>query len=272
MGVEVKDQVPTLDAFFRASESSGIGVNELIGVVNRGGAQLKQFGLDMASSAALVSSFEEAGVDASKVIPALNTALKGFAKAGTDPRKGLEDTITQVKALADAGNETGALDLANKVFGAKGGVAFAEVIKSGNLDLQDLQPRWTTGDTIDQAAADTDDWAERWQTFKNTVEVALQPLASGAFDAVNGQLTGLADTVTEHQPEIIGFFTGLADAALSGAEVTIRSIGLLSEGCRSDGWRHRQCAGRSEQVRGAAAFERIGGFTDIADKLDGAAD
>lgn len=263
MGVEVKDQVPTLDAFFRANEASGIGVNELIGIVNRGGAQLKQFGLDMGSSAALVGSFEEAGVDASKVIPALNTALKNFAKAGTDPRQGLNDTITQIKALADAGNETGALDLANKIFGAKGGVAFAEVIKSGNLDLQTLNDTLSsTGDTIDAAAGDTDDWAERWQTFKNTVEVALQPLGSGVFDVVNTQLAGLADWVTAHQPEIIGFFTQVGLAAVSMAEFVIKSTGLFAQGLGELIAPIGDVLGGI--LKAGAALQRLGGHDDVA--------
>lgn len=230
-GVDAKDQVPALDSLFQASQTTGIGVNELLATVVKGGAGLRQFGFDFGESAALATQFEEAGLDADKAMGGLTKGLAALAKDGKTGHQALQENVTQIKALLATGKDADALDLTNKLFGAKGGVQFFEAIKNGALDLDALRNGIDgTGDTIAQAAQDTDDWAEKWQTFKNKVDVALQPLASGVFDIVNEQLEGFADAVSEHQPEIIGFFTDIGAVAATSFGAALKGIGLFTEG------------------------------------------
>jgi TP901 family phage tail tape measure protein len=230
-GVDAKDQVPALDSLFQASQTTGIGVNELLATVVKGGPALRQFGFDFGESSALLTQFEDAGLDAEKVVPGLTKGLAALAKDGKTGKQALTDYVTQIKALLATGKDAEALDLTNKLFGAKGGVQFFEAIKNGALDLDALQHGINgTGDTIAQAAEDTDDWAEKWATFKNKVQVALQPLASGVFDIVNEQLEGFADAVSKHQPEIIGFFTDIGAVAATSFGAALKGIGLFTEG------------------------------------------
>jgi TP901 family phage tail tape measure protein len=225
-GVDAKDQVPALDSLLRASQKTGVSVNELLATVVKGGAGLRQFGFDFGESAALVTQFEEAGLDSNRAMTGLTKGLAGLAKDGQTGEQALRGTVSEIKNLISSGNDAGALDLTNKLFGAKGGVQFFEAIKNGALDLDTLADSLNnTGDTINQAAQDTDDWSERWQTLKNTAAVALEPLATGLFDQVNESLGGFADWVETHQPEVIGFFERFGEVAITAAENVAHGAG-----------------------------------------------
>jgi phage-related minor tail protein len=225
-GVDAKDQVPALDSLFRASQATGVGVNELLATVVKGGAGLRQFGFDFGQSAALATQFEASGLDADKAMTGLTKGLASLAKNGQTGQQALKDNVAQIKNLIATGNDAAALDLTNKLFGAKGGVQFFEAIKNGALDLDTLSASLAgTGDTIAAAAKDTDDWSEKWQELKNQAAVALEPLASGLFDGINEELSKAGDALVEHKAGIVDFFESIGDIAITGAENVSHGIG-----------------------------------------------
>lgn len=229
-GVDVKGQVPALNSLYEASTKSGLTIDDMLGSIAKAGPALRGFGLTFGESAALVTSFDEAGVDVDKTIATLNKAFAYFADKGVSAQQGLRDVVTQIKNLITAGDEAGAADLTNKVFGARGGVNFFELIKTGALDLEALSSSLqTTGLDINDVSADTADWAEKWQTLKNEMSVALQPVATPLFDAVNGKLTEMSDWVAGHRDEVIDFFVDLGDTAISTAEVGTNALAGLVE-------------------------------------------
>ncbi|ORA62246.1 hypothetical protein EJ571_20735 [Mycobacteroides franklinii] len=215
-GVEGKDQVATLDSLFGAWQRTGIPINELLSTVTKGGPQLRQFGFDFGQSAALIGTLDEAGLDAEKSLMALNKAMTVLArKQGITGPDALKQTVTQIKALSDAGRDADAINLTNKIFGPKGGGQFLDAIRRGAIDLQTLQSALeSTGSSINDTAADTDDFEQKWQIFKNNTATALEPLASGLFEFVNVSLTELSQWAQAHAPEIIRFFGQAADVAI----------------------------------------------------------
>lgn len=216
-GVDAKSQVPALDSIFRATQTTGVGVNELLATVVKSGAGLRAFGFDFGQSAALATQFESTGLDSTKALAGMTKGLATLAKDGKTGQDALKGTVGEIKNLLAAGNEAGALDLTNKLFGAKGGVQFFEAIKNGALDLDALTDSMSnTGDTIAVAASDTDDWAEKWQILQNKLKVGLEPIGTGVFNAVNDKLTQLGDWVNGHQDEVIRFFGRVGDAAING--------------------------------------------------------
>lgn len=267
-GVEAQDQVGALNSLYEASTQTGLSIDDLTASLTKGGAPLRQLGLGFGESAALMTSLEAAGLDGEKGVLALNKAFAYFSKEGIPAEQGLQDIITRIQELGDVPQ---AGELANKVFGARGGAQFLEAIQSGAVDLQSLSASLaTTGLDINQVAADTADWTERWQDLKNETAVALEPLANRVFDGVNEQLTELADWVSENQDEVIGFFTGIAEASVMAAEVVIKSIGLLAEGTG-------QLIAPIGDVLGGilktgAALQRLTGDTETADQWDREAD
>lgn len=224
-GVDASDQVGTLDQLLQASQATGLDINSLIATVSKAGPALREFGLDFGQSAALVGTFEQAGLDADTALGGLRVALKNVAKDGKDPRAAIQGTITDIKALIDAGREADAITLAGSVFG-KSYLPFFDAIKRGDLDMETLNKTLTdNGQTIQELAGNTEDWSEKWQMVKNSVETAISPTAAVFFDAINESLAGLGDWVIAHQDEVIGFFVGLGNAAITATEFVVHSMG-----------------------------------------------
>lgn len=227
-GIEAQDQVGALNSLYEASTQTGLSIDDLTASLTKGGAPLRQLGLGFGESAALMTSLEAAGLDGEKGIKALNNAFAYFSKEGVPAEQGLQKVIQRIQELGDLPQ---AGELANKVFGARGGAQFLEAIQAGDVDLKSLSSSLaTTGLDINQVAADTADWTERWQDLKNEAAVALEPLASGFFDGVNEQLGNLADWVSNNEDKVIGFFTTLGEAAITTTDFVLDAVGQLSQG------------------------------------------
>lgn len=228
-GVDAADQAGALNSLYEASTKSGLSVNDMLASIGKAGPALRQFGLSFGESAALVNTFEAAGVDTDKTIATLNKAFAYFADKGVPAREGLQGVLTQIQGLIAAGNEPGAADLTNKVFGARGGVNFFELIKNGAVDLQSLSAAMqTTGLDINQVAQDTGDWSESWQLLKNKAAEALEPLGTTVFNFVNEKLESLSGWVVEHKDEIIDFFVSLGSGAITAAEMVVEGFGYIA--------------------------------------------
>jgi TP901 family phage tail tape measure protein len=229
-GVDAQDQVGTLDQLLQASQKTGLDINSLIGTVTKAGPALREFGLDFGQSAALVGTFEQAGLDADTALGGLRVALKNVAKDGKDPRTAIQGTVTDIKALIDAGREADAITLAGSVFG-KSYLPFFDAIKRGDLDVETLNKTLAdNGQTIQGLAGNTEDWSEKWQKVKNSVETAISPTAGVFFDTINASLGDLGTWVINNQDAVIGFFVGLGNAAITAAEFVIDAVGQVARG------------------------------------------
>lgn len=235
-GVDAKSQVPALDSLYRVSTATGISVNQLLSAITAAGPAARTMGLDISQTAALLATFDDAGIDGEKALGSLSIAAKNLAKDGKAPAEGLRETLTQIQGLIAAGREPDAINVATKIFG-KGYAPILDAIRSGALDAQSLNDALAAGGvTIDQVAQSTADWSERWQQLKNTLSVALEPIATGVFNLVNEKLTGFADWITQNQSKVIGFFGAVADWAFNAAKSVVsfvadslRALGSLIE-------------------------------------------
>lgn len=231
-GVDAKQQIPTLDALYRASTATGMSVNELVAAVVSAGSGARTMGLDLSQTAALLATFNDAGLDGQKAMAALSLAAKNLAKDGIAPAAGLRDTLTQIEAFLAAGDDPRAINLATKIFG-RGYAPILDAIRSGALDAQSLNDALAqSGPTINEVADATADWSERWQQLKNTLSVALEPIATGVFTMINERLDGLADWVTNNQSKVIGFFGSVADWAFNAAKAV---VGFVADSLRAIG-------------------------------------
>ena len=78
--IATEDQGATLDALFRASQSTGIGVDQLGQSVVQFGAPLRQVGFSFEQSIGLLGKFEKEGVNSELVMGSLRIALGKMAK------------------------------------------------------------------------------------------------------------------------------------------------------------------------------------------------
>jgi TP901 family phage tail tape measure protein len=181
-GVSAADQSGKLDLLFRASQASGVSVADLSAQMSDAGVVLRTVGLDFDQSAAFLATLGKAGVDVADVMPSLNKALATAAKNGKDATTVFNDTFNAIK---NAPNEVEAAGIAYDVFGAKAGPKFAALIREGKLSYDDMLTSLRGGsDTIVGAGKDTQDFGEKLTVLKNRVFVALEPVATKAFDAI----------------------------------------------------------------------------------------
>lgn len=292
-GVEAKDQEATLDSLFGAFQKTDMPVNELLATVTKAGPPLRALGLSFGQSAALVTSLEEAGLDADTMLKGgLTKSLATLAKGGKSGAEALQQTIAEIRRLNDAGDKAGAQNLANKFFGNKGGASFFDAITSGALDLQTLQSALaSTSVSINDTAAETDDFSQKWDKFTHKAQTALEPLASSLFAFVNDGLGSLAVWVQAHQPEVIGFFSTATQGVILFGETILR---MSSDALEALSW---LVGGLGNTVgftlKAASAFASLTGdkvgaqrmhdlsedafswgenMRGLADKLDGTAD
>lgn len=230
-GVDAKDQVPALNSLFNAGKNLGIGANELIANLLKGGPALRQLGLGFGESAALASQFEEAGLDGTKMMASLAKAMAVMAENGQGGSEGFKQWITGVKDLLAGGKIEAASTAVNKMFGKKVGAEFFESIRNGALDLDALTSSMLLqGETIAEAAEGTADWSERWQLLKNEAVSALEPLGATVFDFVNEKLGAMADWVSTHHNEIIDAFVAIGQTMVSVGQFALEQLGGMVKG------------------------------------------
>lgn len=179
------DQVAALDSLFNTSQATGASINELIESMSNAAKATSQFGMGFGETAALLTTFEEAGVDINKVAPAMTIALRNFSAASREPQAALRDTIVEIKNLSEAGRDFEATRLASETFG-RGYIDFLNAIKDGNLDVDAITRSFEKqGPTIQETRDATADLSEEWTKFKNQLQTELAPAAETVFSGIN---------------------------------------------------------------------------------------
>jgi phage-related minor tail protein len=199
-GVITAYQGPALDVLFRASQVTGVSVSDLAGQMAAAGPVLRAAGFDFQTSAAFVSQLAKAGLETSDVMPALSKSLAGAAKQGIDAGTYLGTAFDRIK---NSPNEIAAGAAAMEAFGPKG-AKMAEIIRSGALSFDELKASMAGGDSINQAATDTEDAAEKFGKLKNRIMLAIEPFATKVFDKIGEAMDWLGpkvDQVTKYFQE-----------------------------------------------------------------------
>ncbi|WP_018024082.1 phage tail tape measure protein [Corynebacterium ulceribovis] len=229
-GVEAEQAPEALDNLFRISQATGRTITELTDNLSKSGPALQKFGFGLDESAGLLGALDKAGLDSEKTLGSITKALGEFAKSGEDPQKALWGTIVEIDKLSKSGKNMEAIDLANKLFGAKGGAGFVAAVESGAFAYDDfLDSIGATDDTIVGIAEETADFAEQWQLVKQQALLALEPIATKVFDAMVPALEKAVDIVKdvgEKFDKLAGFIKDNRDVI----EPLAVSVGILAGG------------------------------------------
>lgn len=220
-GIEADKAPEALDDLFRISQATGKSITEITSNLDKSGPALQQFGFGLTESAGLLGALDKAGLDSEKTLGSMTKALGVFAKEGKDPQEALWGTIDSIDELTKAGKNAKAIDLANSIFGAKGGAGFVAAVQSGKFSYDDFMGSiGASGDTISGVAEETADFAEKWDQFKNKAMLAIEPVATAVFNAMvpalekaSGAITGLFNFLTRTAiPAVQDFGSSLQDA------------------------------------------------------------
>lgn len=199
-GVISAYQGPAMDVLFRASQQTGVSITDLATQMAAAGPVLRSAGFDFQSSAAFTAQLAKAGLDVGDVMPTLSKSLALAAKNGQDAGSYLGSAFDRIR---NAPNEIAAGSAAMDAFGPKG-VKMAELIRSGALSFDDLKNSIGQGDSINQAASDTEDFSEKFNKLKNRIMLAIEPFASKVFDKVGEVMDWIGpkvDQVTKYFQE-----------------------------------------------------------------------
>jgi phage-related minor tail protein len=181
-GVSTKDQSAAMDQLFRASQSTGAGVDQLSQGVVKFGAPLRQLGFGFEESLAMLGKFEKEGVNTELVVGSMRIALGKLARSGEPAQETFRRVSEEIK---NAGSTSEANALALELFGARAGPDMAAAIREGRFEIDELTKTIASGgDTINGVAGETDDWREKLRTLGNKAMVALEPLATKVFTAI----------------------------------------------------------------------------------------
>lgn len=185
-----------LDHLFQVSQATGIGMNELATGVASNAPAVQSLGFSFEETAAMVGSFDKAGLNSSQIMSSMSRSLVNLAKDGEEPADAFQRVVGEIDGFIDAGDKASAIDLAGSVFGTRGASQFIGALETGALNLEDMATAaGQTGDTILGLGNETMNASEKWQVLKNKGMVALEPLASAVFDGVGAAMDWLMETV-----------------------------------------------------------------------------
>lgn len=224
-GLSAGDADEAMGDFLRISQATGAPMDQLLGQMETFGPLFANAGFSLEETTAIFGQLETAGVNVTRVGPALNKFFRDAADAGEDPRESL---MAVQEAMLAAGTEAEALNIATDAFGAEGAQRMTSAIRNGSVDLENLNELMGEGAGLvgDQAEA-TETFSDKWNTFKNKVLVKLEPLATKLFDKLTEGMEWIETNGIPTVEKIVAKFREFSDWIRDNSElVTAALIGI----------------------------------------------
>ena len=178
-GVSADQAGSTMDAFAKASQVTGVPIAQLTARTTEFGPVLRNLGLGMNDTIALMGQLEGAGISVSRVMPGLNASMRRMASSGTEDMT--ESLRVAMVAIKDVASDTEALNMATELFGAEGAQRMSVAIRDGTVDVDELAA--TLGDaegTVDDMTEATMTSSEKLDILTNKFKLAIEPVAGFA--------------------------------------------------------------------------------------------
>ncbi|WP_213997272.1 phage tail tape measure protein [Tepidanaerobacter syntrophicus] len=190
-GLSTKDLSMVLDSVTKASQNTGLSVDQIYNAVIKGAPQIKAMGLDFSTAAEVMGRFEQKGIDSSKALTYLSKAQVTWAKDGKTMEQGL---VELQKQLSGSKSETDKLALASELFGTKGASFMLDAIERGALDFDAF------ADSAKNASG----------TVSTTFEGTLDPIDKATVAMNNLKIVG-ADLATSLQEALAPVLDKIVD-------------------------------------------------------------
>ncbi len=190
-GVDSSQAGNVLGVFQAVSQQTGIDVNTLMNDVNANGATFRDLGLSLQDSAALLGSFEAAGVPADQMLTGLKKAAANCAASGTDLGTTLQDLTDR---LQDPATQAQATQEAIDLFGSKSAMAFVDAAESGRINLDALGGSLDDyASTVNDTFEGTKDAPDRMQESLHSLQIAGAELGADILDTLVPAVQKAAD-------------------------------------------------------------------------------
>lgn len=202
----------TVDFMFTLSQDFGVSLDALSNQVREFGPVLKNAGKDINETAAFFARLEQQGISASRIMPALNAALRNAAKDGVEDLGGfLDDAIAGIR---EAKTETEALALATEIFGAEGAQRMTAFLRNAATDA-DVFAASVEGASgaVAEASLANQTLSEAMAALGREVLVAVEPLATVLVETLTEMVQWLRDNREQVDAVAQVFATGFAGIA-----------------------------------------------------------
>lgn len=219
-GLSYDDLNVVLDSTTKVAQDTGQSVDKLFDQAIKGAPQIKELGLSFQDGVELIGRFEQAGLDSSKTMSYMSKAQGVFAKENKTLSEGLEDLQ---KKMSGAKDDTEALNMANEVFGMRGGPAMADAIKRGTLNLEDLgevsknsvgivgSTYYNTLDPIDKVGVAMNNSKFLLADISETIQIAFLPIMEQVVGALQ-KLQEWFGSLSDEQKRTIVVIAGILAA------------------------------------------------------------
>lgn len=213
---DIRNNNEVMGDLLRISQATGVGMEDLLKNMENFGPIFANANFSLEETVAFMGQLEQGGINIAAVGPALNAFFRRTAAAGEEPRRAFANIVTEIKNAEDA---SVALNIATDAFGSEGAQRLSNAIRTGAVDLADLNDLMGRGVGLVQEQADaTKTLGDRWNEFKNRALVGLEPIATAFFDALEQgieRITPLIDPFVEKLGEIAAWFVDDAAPALN---------------------------------------------------------
>jgi hypothetical protein len=224
-GLTAADATTLMDKLIASHEKYGGSIEKNQADLAALAPQLIALNLSLDDGIGLLNLFEVSGLDASVATRALNTAV-----AKLKPGQGLNDLIAQISSIADP---TLRAQEAVRIFGARGGVALANVLKPGITSLKDFEISTTdaAGATEKAAGVIEDSWGNRVKLAIKGAGAAIIGFGQ-TIGPLGSAITGLVSIAGALGPKLGPVLAkGIASAwaIAAGSSILGGAIGIASD-------------------------------------------
>lgn len=230
-GVANEDAAGKMDYLFNVGQHTGIELNQLTKIMESAAPTMQMLGFSFEETANMAGLLDKAGIDAAGTMSKMNKALVELAKPGESAADAYRRVIAEMEHYVSVGDEAAAIDIAETLFGTRGAAQFVGAVQSGALSMEELtDAALGAGDGIMGTMQATMSWQESWQLLQNSIAVALEPLASGIFEAIGNSIAGVTAFVQQNQEafntlgQVLGTVAGILINIVGGALTIIGGL------------------------------------------------
>ena len=197
-GTAAEDMSGQLDTLFAISQSTGIGMNYLTGIMEKSAPQMQALGYSFEDTAAMAGLLDKAGLDANATMSKMSMGLAKIAKDGEEPADAMQRVTEEIGGYVEAGDEAAAINAASDLFGTRGATQFVAAVKSGSMSIDEFSAAMAdSAGIIDKTQKDTMSFGERVDLLKNQFKSLLEPMGSAVFKGLSDAITVLTEKFGE---------------------------------------------------------------------------
>lgn len=191
-GTSAEEMSGQLDNLFAISQSTGIGMNDLTGIMESAAPQMQALGYSFEDTAAMAGLLDKAGLDAGGTMSKMSKALTTIAKDGEEPAEAMKRVTEEIGGYIEKGDEAAAINAAADLFGTKGATQFVAAVQSGSMSIEDFSAAMSdSSGIISKTQNDTMSFGERVDLLKNQFKELLEPMGSAVFAGLSTVMQGI---------------------------------------------------------------------------------